>query len=300
MSSAILNGVNGNAALPLSLVVTTLGRVDEVAALFNSLVAQTFTAFEVIVVDQNDDDRLAPLLARSWPFPVRRIHTPGERGASRGRNRGWKTSCGAVVLFPDDDCWYDAEFLQTSMAALERHACDVLAGRATNGAGKSIMGRFAPTARPINRANVWTTAIEWMVFFHRPVLDATNGFNEDVGVGASTPWQSAEIQDIIIRAMENGFSCWYDPAVIGFHKEDLAGTPDARVKRKARVYGRGIGFVLRLHGYGLPTMAVWAARPLVGGVIAAARGRWAMLPYQGQVALGRLEGVLGRTLGRKY
>lgn len=298
MSSANPTVPAGDAALPLSLVITTLGRVDEVVTLFDSLVAQTFTAFEVIVVDQNGDDRLAATLGRTWPFPVHHIHTPAERGASRGRNHGWKNSRGAVVLFPDDDCWYAPRFLETSLAAMEGHGCDVLAGRATNGAGKSIMGRFAPTARPITRANVWTTAIEWMVFFRRPVLEATNGFNEDVGVGASTPWQSAEIQDIIIRAMTAGFSCWYDPTVIGFHKETVSGTPDARVKRKARVYGRGIGYVLRLHGYRVPTMAIWAARPLVGGIIAAARGRWAMLPYQGQVALGRLEGVLGRTLER--
>lgn len=286
------------APLRLSLVVTTLGRTDEVAALLRSLAAQSFTGFEVIVVDQNDDHRLQSVATQPWPFPLHRIHTPGERGASRGRNHGWRASRGSIVLFPDDDCWYAADFLETSLATMERHGCEVLAGRATNAAGKSIMGRFATSARPVTRANVWTTAIEWMVFFRRSVLDRVDGFDEDIGVGASTPWQAGEIQDIIIRAIEAGFSCWYDPSVVGFHKETVIGTPDARVKRKARVYGRGIGFVLRLHRYPAPTVLMWTTRPLVGGVLAALRGRWGMIPYQGQVSLGRIEGVMGRTLDR--
>lgn len=288
---------NSTTTPTLSLVVTTLGRTDEIAALFDSLAVQRFTDFEVIVVDQNDDDRLQTVIARSWPFPLYHLHTPGERGASRGRNRGWRISRGATVLFPDDDCWYAPDFLEMSIAAMNRHSCDVLSGRATNEAGKTIMGRFATTARPITLTNVWTTAIEWMVFFHRPVLDASDGFAEDVGVGASTPWQAGEIQDILIRAIKAGFSCWYDPTVIGFHKETVVGTPDARVKRKARAYARGIGFVLRLHNYNIPTIAMWTMRPLIGGVLAVARGRWSMLPYQGQIALGRLEGALGRTVG---
>jgi glycosyltransferase involved in cell wall biosynthesis len=288
------------AALPpvdLSLVVTTLGRTRQVEHLFRSLSAQNVAGFEVIIVDQNDDDCLLPVLEGDWPFPVRRLHTPGERGASRGRNRGWRLSRGSVLLFPDDDCWYPSDFLERSLAAMKHWGCDVLAGRAADETGRDINGRFEATARRTNRTNVWTTAIEWVVLFHRTVLERIDGFDEEVGVGAASPWQSCEIQDIIIRAMDAGFLCWFDPAIAGHHEEIVVGRPDERVLRKARGYARGMGFVLRLHGYDVLTIAKWVARPLGGGLLALARGRGRTLPYYGQVALGRLEGALRRTFG---
>lgn len=285
-------------ASAISLVVTTLGRVEQVERLFHSLAAQHFTNFDVLVVDQNDDDRLSALCARPWPFALTHLHTPGERGASRGRNRGWRQAAGDIVLFPDDDCWYPADFLQRGMAALSAYNGDVLSGRAADETGRSINGRFEASARPLDGVNVWTTAIEWLVFFRRSVLEAVNGFDDDIGIGAATPWQSCEIQDILIRAIQAGFSCWFDPDVIGHHEEMVLGRPDARLIRKARAYARGMGFVLRLHGYGVPTIAVWVARPLAGGLLSVARGKGNMLPYYGQVAFGRLEGALRRTFGR--
>lgn len=287
-------------ALPLaptlSLVMATLGRTDQIARLFESLARQTVADFEVIVVDQNDDDRLVPILEGDWPFSVRRLHTPGERGASRARNRGWRISRGDVFLFPDDDCWYPADFLERALAVMRQQGCDLLSGRPADESGRTINGRFETTALSIDRITAWTTAIEWIVFFRRTVLEAIDGFDDDIGIGAATPWQSSEIQDIIIRAIEAGFSCRYDPAVVGHHEEIVLGRPDARVLRKARGYARGMGFVLRLHGYSIAMQSHWVARPLAGSMVSLMRGRWRMAAYYCQVALGRVEGALGQTL----
>lgn len=284
--------------MPLSLVVATLGRTEQVKHLFDSLAGQSFTDFEVILVDQNDDNRLLPIVQRSWPFSVQRLHTPGERGASRARNRGLRVSRGATLLFPDDDCWYPADFLERGLATMRERQCDVLSGRAADETGRTINGRFEAEAVRIDLANVWTTAIEWIVFFRRTVLETLNGFDDGIGIGAATPWQSSEIQDIIIRALASGFTCWYDPTITGHHEEIVIGKPDARMLRKARGYARGMGFVLRLHGYSVPRRGMWTLRPLAGGLLGLLRGRPHMLPYYGQVALGRLEGALQRTFGR--
>jgi len=281
----------------LSLIVTTLGRTDEVERLFASLARQRFTDFEVIVVDQNDDTRLADIAAAPQPFPVTHLHTPGERGASRGRNRGWRAARGETVLFPDDDSWYGPGFLEGAVAMLRTRPADILAGRAADETGRSINGRFETVAQPIDRRNVWTTAIEWMVFFRRSALVALDGFDEAIGVGAATPWQSSEIQDILLRAMDMGLDCWFDPALAGHHEEILIGRPDARALRKARGYARGMGFVLRLHGYGPAAIGGWVARPLGSAALAVGRGEWRRLPYYAHVTLGRFEGAVRRTLG---
>src|ERR1035438_859368 len=94
-----------NKEVLISLVISTLGRTTPLERLFESLLTQEHKNFEVIVVDQNRDNRLDPLFeGRRWPFPLRRLRTPDQLGASRGRNVGWRSAKGAVIVFPDDDC----------------------------------------------------------------------------------------------------------------------------------------------------------------------------------------------------
>ncbi len=287
--------MNESGDIALSLVVATLGRTWQVERLFQSLAAQSGVTFDVIVVDQNDDDRLLPLMEQAWPFAVRHMPTPGERGASRARNRGWRASRGSLLLFPDDDCWYPKNFLKNALATMRENGCAILSGRAADETGRTINGRFEPHARRITVANVWTTAIEWIVFFERAALEAVDGFDEDVGIGAATPWQSSEIQDIILRAIKFEFTCCYDPGLVGHHEEMVIGRPDARLLRKARGYARGMGFVLHAHGYPLARQATWIVRPMVKSALSLVTGRSDMVPYYAQVALGRLEGALRRT-----
>lgn len=286
-------------AMPtLSLVIATLGRVEEVERLLQSLAIQQFTDFDVCLVDQNQDARLGALATAHWPFPVRHHHVPDERGASRARNRGWRETTGSIVLFPDDDCWFAPDFLTRAMATMVQQECDILSGRPTDLAGRTINGRFESDPQWITRENVWTTAIEWLVFFRREALEAIDGFDVDVGIGASTPWQSAEGQDILLRAIAAGYTAWYDPTLTGHHEEIVLGRPDGRVLRKARIYARGMGHVLRCHDYGMPKMANWVIRPLGGSILSLLRGRPAMARYYMQVALGRVEGAAGKLLSR--
>ena len=70
-----------------SLIVCTVTRTAELEAFLGSLAAQKQPpAFEVIVVDQNPDDRLAPLLDRCrGRFPVRRLRSEIGLSLLRGR-----------------------------------------------------------------------------------------------------------------------------------------------------------------------------------------------------------------------
>lgn len=279
----------------MSLIVATRGRAAPFQQLFESLEAQSFRAFEVIVVDQNPDDRVVPFFVeQTWSFPVRHLRTPTETGLSRGRNSGFAHADGAIVLFPDDDCWYPPHFLAFAVDRMDTLQADVVAGRAADETGRDINGRFERTAQRIDRANVWTTGIEWVVFFKRAVLEALGGYDTSIGVGAATPWQACEGQDIMLRALDRGFACFYDPALYGHHAE--LDVDDPSMLRKGRAYGRGLGHVLRLHRYSVMAAANWIARPAVKALLSLARGNGQRFRYCCNVALGRSEGYLGRIV----
>jgi glycosyltransferase involved in cell wall biosynthesis len=284
--------------ITISLVVATLGRTAELEKLFKSLAAQDRADFEVIVVDQNTDDRLVPLCQGDWPFPVRRIHTPTARGLSRARNAGLKIAQGELIIFPDDDCWYPPFLLSRGITLMSAAQVDVLTGRAADEAGNDINGRYSRVPHNIDRSNVWISGIEWVMLFKKAALLAVNGFDEEVGVGASTPWQACEGQDILLRILDEGLKGRFDPDFYGHHPrfEDIA--PKA-MQAKGRSYGRGLGYVLRIHRYGLVAAANWVGRPLVRLTLAALSGDFERCKYFFNVALGRLEGYLGRTFPQR-
>jgi len=284
--------------MPLfSLVVSTKGRGLDLDKLLLSLQSQTFRDFDVRVVDQNADSRLAPTLGRDWGFPLRRLHRPDDSGLSRGRNVGWRDSDAEFVLFPDDDCWYPPEFLAYAAGRLAETGADVLTGRAADETGRSINGRFETVAQKVGRDKVWTTQIEWVAVFRRSLLQALGGYDEGLGVGAATPWQACEGQDIVLRALKLGATCWFDPDVFGHHAELETTHPDAAMIRKGRAYARGMGYVLRQHGWGWGARLYWAARPGARAALSLLRRNLPAARYYQQVAIGRLEGAAGRLMG---
>jgi len=287
-------------AVQLSLIVSTLGRGAELNRLFDSLDAQTFRDFEVIVVDQNDDDRLAEIVARPRSFPLQRLHTPRQRGLSHGRNTGLPAARGEFVLFPDDDCWYPPTLFAAAVSQARRARLDLLCGRATDERGRNINGRFRNKAQRVSRGSVWTTQIEWMMLFRRSALEALGGFDENLGVGSQSPWQAAEGQDISLRALALGMRCAYDPELCGHHPEINVGRPDATVLAKAHGYALGMGFVLGRYRFGLLVIAYWMARAWFNAACWALKADFSRARYFMTIASGRFEGWhAGRAAGRR-
>ena len=70
--------------LRFDLVVATVDRTDDLEALLASLAEQTHDGFRLVVVDQNDDDRIAPLLAEYHVLDA--LHLRSRRGRSRARH----------------------------------------------------------------------------------------------------------------------------------------------------------------------------------------------------------------------
>lgn len=273
-----------------SLVVATLGRCDELGRLFGSLATQTLKDFEIIVVDQNGDDRvLGPIAQYRDVLDIVHVRTP-KKGVCRARNLGASKARGEWLMFPDDDCWYPADLAARYGRLMETVPADFYCGRATNAAGQTIMGTFETAPVRIERANVWTTLIEWMLMVRRSDFRAAGGFDERIGPGAGTPWGAYEVQDLVLTLLERGLRGRYDPTLTGHHPEDIVDQTVPASIAKIRCYSAGLGYVMRKHGFGLTGFLPRLLRPLGGMTIYAVTGRSAMARRSRQILLGRWDG----------
>jgi glycosyltransferase involved in cell wall biosynthesis len=272
----------------ISLVVATLGRVEELDALFESLEHGQGAPFEVLLVDQNTDGRLDALAAR-WAarIPLTHRHAPRPH-ANAGRNLGLVHARGDLVAFPDDDCTVPPGTLTRVRAAFDADpALVVLTGPAAAPGGGLGSGRWNPRSGPITLANVWTSVIEFNLWLRRDAALALGGFDEAMGPGAR--FGSAEGNDLVCRAMAAGMAARYDHDLRLVHPDKRL-TPEA-VKR-ARRYGRGLGFALRRHRPPLPTLAAFVVRPMGGAVLSLLKGHPLGARHHAASLVGRLEGLL--------
>lgn len=277
-------------ALKFDIVLATVGRRDELCRLLDSLAAQTCREFQLVVVDQNSDERLVPLLER-YEDSVATLRVRSELGLSRARNAGLAEVTGDVVAFADDDCWYPDDLLARVGALLRAHPdWDGVTGRVIDELGRKSAARWSSSAGSIDRGNVWTRGVSISVFLRRRVVEQVGEFDETLGIGAGTSWGSGEETDYLLRALEQGFTLQYEPTLAVYHPQVRADFGPAAVAA-GRSYGMGMGRVLRKHGY-----PWWSAAYQAGG----AGGRAALALVHGRPAEARLHVAVARGRARGW
>src|SRR5947209_19369041 len=106
--------------LSIDLVVATVGRKLELERFLDSVGNQTYRNVRVLIVDQNEDDRLDSVIER-FEGQLSLLRLRSDRGLSRARNTGLAHVVGDVIAFPDDDCQYPPSLLEDVVEALTMH-----------------------------------------------------------------------------------------------------------------------------------------------------------------------------------
>lgn len=271
-----------------SLVVATLGRTTELRRLFESLQRQSHRDFEVIVIDQNADDRLSTLVASfSNHFEIQ--HLRAAPGLSRARNIGLHGITGEIICFPDDDCWYPDELLvHVNREMAEHPEWAGVIGDSVDESGRPTLpwpdreGRLSP---PMS----WRRAVTYVYFLRRGVLEQVGGFDETLGPGSGTPWGCGEDNDLMLRVLEGGHSVHFDPA-LRVHHPRMFPTFDEVGREKRYRYALGDGHLLRKH----PMPPWWV---VLFFAVPACRIVWAAARFKGDEASCHWAALKGRMKG---
>jgi glycosyltransferase involved in cell wall biosynthesis len=236
-----------------SLIVATLDRTEELAVLLQSLAKQQMCDFELIVVDQNCDDRLAPLL-KPWTAqaaehdslnggPVRVKHLRCAPGLSRARNLGLMHSSGEILAFPDDDCWYLPDTLQNVDEWFRQYTdYGILCLGSRDEQGRVSGNRWSETECDLTKLNSFRTSATYGYFVRRSQETIQFRFDESIGPGSNTKFGAGEDTDFVLTLMRHGIRGRFYPAIHVGHPFKGYGN----IQRATR-YGGGWGRVLAKH-----------------------------------------------------
>ena len=268
-----------------SLIVATKGRTAELARLIASVDEQADADYELIVVDQNEDDRLDSVLQLSRQHG-RILHLRCTTGVSRARNLGLERAQGKLIAFPDDDCWYPLNVLKTVSDWFKANpSYDILSLNSLDLDRTRTGNRWFLSSCDLNRLNVYRTSVGYSFFVRSNKIAQTVRYDESIGPGADTPYLGGEDSDYVLSALSAGAkgrfeSKWH----IGHPLKDIRNASVA--KDRVHVYGMGMGFVQRKH----QLIWLWAA------LVAFDFGRAAFSALIGRSASARLWYWHGRGL----
>ncbi|MEM9040990.1 MAG: glycosyltransferase [Actinomycetota bacterium] len=202
----------------VSVAICTKGRDETVARAVATVLVDPTEDVELILVDQNDDDRLVELLA---PFAADRrlthvrLDTPG---AGRARNVALELATRPIVCFTDDDCtvpvgWArDMTELFVSRPLLGVVFCSVV--DAVGARGDGFTPDFViPNEAVFHRWNLGSRAnrlgIGAGMAVRRSTALALGGFDPMMGPGSAFP--SADDRELAVRALFSGSHVMLSP-----------------------------------------------------------------------------------------
>ena len=244
-----------------SLILATVGRTTELNRLFDSLLVQTFHDFEVIIVDQNQDERLMPIVhrARCLGLAIRHVHH-FPPNLALARNTGIAEASGQWLGFPDDDCWYEPHTLERiRLRSRHRdHPQGIISRWVEQDA--ALPPGLLSWHRSSRFRDIPVSSIT--LFFQRNLIDHIGGFDGRLGVGQ---WFGAgEETDIILRALRTGALVAYQPDSRVHHRVDppQLGVSDNALK-SARLRARGTGAMYAKHRLPMWVIARGLFSPLI-------------------------------------
>lgn len=275
----------------LCVVISSIGKSARLNVLLDSLAGQQDKNFVVGICDQSADGSVTET-ARRFKDVLQIFVVQSPRGLSKGRNAVVRSAPSDVThfMFPNDTSVLPA----ATVADLRRlhTSVDILAMRYMDSGHARY--EFAPGAIPISRSNVWQI-IEPAMLLSSKAFNLAGGFDEELGTGCGTPWQSGEGTDLLLKIRDLNLEVVWDPSiqVLGV-AENHGLTPD-EYRKKLRSYGRGYGYLYAKWSYPLRAKLRICVSPWFKAL---PPDRSIALGDAAAMCLGRVEGILGRIVAK--
>ena len=205
--------------LLLSVIVATVGRDEEIAHFLKSIVTiSTIDDIELIIVDQNEDNRLVPII-QQYNNQVKIVHLKcRKKHANKARNYGASFASGKWLGFADDDCTYQVKTFSEFQRIIIEQQPDIILGGVVDFENHYI-GRANQKQTVITKRNVLGKVFEANMYIEKSVFNRIGGFCEDFGPGSS--YFAAEGLELLFRAMKQNYKIYYNHRLLVNHPRKI-------------------------------------------------------------------------------
>ncbi|MGB7808647.1 glycosyltransferase family 2 protein [Methanoregula sp.] len=215
-----------------TIVIVTYKSENEIKDCINSLVLQSFKAYEIIIVDNSPDNDTVNIVKKDFPF-IKLIKNKKNSGYGAGNNIGVKLARGEYIVILNPDTVVDRDWLKELLKPIITNERIITTskiltkdGRMINTCGNII--HFTglaftrgygmnpdsyPTAEYVEEFSGCSFAIKKSIYLK------LGGFDDNI-------FLYHDDVDFSIRAQLNGFKILYVPHSIVFHDYQLKVSPE--------------------------------------------------------------------------
>ncbi|MDD5127883.1 MAG: glycosyltransferase family A protein, partial [Dehalococcoidales bacterium] len=179
-----------NASPTVSIVITTCNRANYLDRCLQSVLAQDFKDYEVLIMDDQSEDGTAEVINKYEAlFHIggcyRHLRNEPRLGYARSLNRGLREARGKYIAhLDDDDAWIDAGKLTRQVEFFKANPDHVLVGTGVTGIdenGKELFRGLLPEHDEQIRAEMLerNCFIHSSVMYRRDTAIAAGGYHED-------------------------------------------------------------------------------------------------------------------------
>jgi GT2 family glycosyltransferase len=199
----------------VSVVILSWNRQAEIKKTLADLDRQTYTNFEVLVIDQGSSDGTPEAIEKLFPR-VRVIRLPGNLGVPGGRNIGVAKAQGDIVVFLDNDASLENEGLTKTVEKFKNNPhLGILGFRILDAkTGELDLGSWVYQKNKIAEAQS-----EFLTYTY---CGAGHAIRKEVFQKAGYYWDelffSWEEMELSIKAINAGYDILYDPQIVVYHR----------------------------------------------------------------------------------
>lgn len=222
-----------------SIICATLGKENKIENLCQSLNAQNYKNFELIVCDQNNQNFNKKKIKKFNKLKIKFLKS--KIGLSTSRNIGIKKSKGDYLIFLDDDIYLNKNFLKKINYLINICNVEVISYKVVDKKNKALLNYPKSNCfiKHPNQIFEFISSVSFVIKKKKNLF-----FDEKIGLGSKYLFKSGEETDFLIRAVKKfKYKIFYTSSIKIVHDEKKISF--LKLIKKHFFYGCGWAFVVR-------------------------------------------------------
>ena len=224
----------------ISLIIGTLNRAEYLSKCLDSIRRQTYSHYEVVIIDQSTNDETKELVEKI--DSIRIVYKKVEfKGLAKARNEAIKLASGDLFCLIDDDAYYHKDYLLNLVKIYNKHNNIIVSGVLWNAITQTPFVNYSglKEGESLSFWKLTRYCPSPAISFPRSLIDEVGLFDENFGVGAK--YGAAEETDLLIRAKKTGYSVIHSKKIKAQHPHKWVKDNGTIDKEKIYSYSYGIG-----------------------------------------------------------